>query len=82
MECPKCNHKMVRQDSEMGQYKCPNCNYEGICQRCLSAPVHPHRKWQLCLDCICDILDENGSIEMKAKWKVKANDPKNAGCMC
>lgn len=74
MNCPKCNGLMVRDDNDLGQYKCPNCNFQGVCQRCENVPVHPHRKWHLCLDCICNLLDEAGVIELKAKWKAKIND--------
>lgn len=79
MNCPKCNSLMIRDDHDIGQFKCPNCNHQGLCQRCLSSPVHPHRKWYLCLDCICNLLDEAEVIDMKAKWKMKNNNGKHSG---
>jgi len=74
MKCPKCHRLMVRDERDRDQYKCAECGFQGICRRCEQNPVHPHRKWHLCLDCICDLLDEAEVIDMKAKWIAKVND--------
>ena len=76
MYCPICNADMYRDYDDLAQWKCPNenCKFDAVCRRCLLNPVHPHRKWQLCLDCICDMLEESGSVEMKVKWKEYRND--------
>lgn len=74
MFCPHCNSPMVRDDEAYGQWHCFNCDYDALCRRCSNNPVHPHRKWQVCLDCICDLLAENGKVNFNPMWKEKIND--------
>lgn len=75
MICPHCNSTMDRDDEAYGQWHCFECGYDALCRRCLGNPVHPHRKWQICLDCICDLLEENGTVSFNLLWKEKINDP-------
>jgi len=77
MMCPHCNSEMQRDEEAYGNWHCFECNYDALCRRCGNNPVHPHRKWQVCLDCICDLLVENGSIQMNPLWKEKINDSKS-----
>ena len=77
MDCPNCATEMRR--GWLGEWICPECNFKGICRRCEQNPVHPHREWQLCLDCICDLLNQGEVIDMKANWKAKYHYPKSLG---
>ena len=65
---------MKRLDHDLGQWKCPKCGFEAVCRKCGLNPVHPHRKWQLCMDCVCDLLDSDSSVHMQKKWKEYRND--------
>ena len=77
MFCSICGNEMVRDQYDLNQWKCKKCGFDATCRKCGLNPVHPHRKWQLCLDCILDILEEEGSINLNAKWKEKRNDWKS-----
>jgi hypothetical protein len=74
MYCPICDSEMKRDYDDLAQWKCNQCGYDALCRKCMLNPVHPHRKWQLCLDCICDMLDESGSVTFQNKWKEYRND--------
>lgn len=76
-DCPKCNTELIRATSDLGQWKCPKCNFSAECRRCRFIPVHPHRKWQICLDCLVDIMIEQGSLEIPNRFKESSNDVKS-----
>ena len=66
ISCPHCGRGMYR---VFGVWECKNCGYRSVCAVCGINPVHPHRKWAICLDCLTDMLIEADVIELNTRYK-------------
>jgi hypothetical protein len=41
------------------------------CVKCGNRVVHPERKWQLCLDCLIEMLIDEGSLNIGPRYTSK-----------